>query len=86
MGDSPKSLSDWVPITSFSVLECYIVILSTFSHLVIKLLTPKLMQFLPLSNDHYHVVRFLLGNSPASDFQKPTFRNPLSVPPSRAGG
>ena len=29
---------------------------------------------------------FLLGNSPASEFQKQTFRNPLSVPSSRAGG
>jgi hypothetical protein len=31
------------------------VILSTLFHLVVKLLTLKLMQFLPLSNDHYHI-------------------------------
>ena len=29
-----------------------------------------------------YVVCFLLGNSPASEFYKPTFRNPLSVPSS----
>ena len=32
----------------------YMVTLSALSHLVMKLLTRKLMQFLPLSNDHYH--------------------------------
>jgi len=25
VGDSPKSPSDWVPIRSFSVLECYLI-------------------------------------------------------------
>ena len=29
-----------------------------------------------------HVVYFLLGNSPASEFYMPTFRNTLSVPSS----
>ena len=29
-----------------------------------------------------NVVRFLLGNSPASEFYMPTFRNTLSVPSS----
>ena len=33
-----------------------------------------------------HVVCFLLDNSPASEFYKPTFRNPVSVLSSRAGG
>ena len=33
----------------------FMVILSTLSHLVVKLLTLKVMQFLPLSNNHYHV-------------------------------
>ena len=32
-----------------------------------------------------HVVCFLLGNSPASEFYMPTFRNTLSVPSSEAG-
>jgi hypothetical protein len=31
-----------------------------------------------------NVVCFLLGNSPASEFYMPTFRNPLSVPSSEA--
>ena len=31
------------------------VILSTLSHLVMNVLTLQLMQFLPLSNDHYHI-------------------------------
>jgi len=30
----------------------------------------------------FHVVCFLLGNSPASEFYMPTFRNTLSVPSS----
>jgi hypothetical protein len=30
-------------------------------------------------------VCILLGTSPASNFGKPTFRNPVSVPSSRAG-
>ena len=33
----------------------------------------------------YHVVCFLLGNSPASEFYVPTFRNALSVPSSWTG-
>jgi len=32
-----------------------------------------------------NVVYFLLGNSPASEFYMPTFRNTLSVPSSQAG-
>ena len=32
-----------------------------------------------------HIVCILLGISPASDCGLPTFRNPLSVPSSRAG-
>jgi len=32
-----------------------------------------------------NVVCFLLGNSPASEFYMPTFRNTLSVPSSQAG-
>ena len=32
-----------------------------------------------------YVLRFLLGNSPASEFYMPTFRNTLSVPSSWAG-
>jgi hypothetical protein len=32
------------------------------------------------------VVRFLSGNSPASEVYMPTFRNTLSVPSSPAGG
>jgi hypothetical protein len=32
-----------------------------------------------------YVVRVLLGISPASDCDLPTFRNPLSVPSSKAG-
>jgi len=37
--------------------------------------------FKGLSNS-IHVVRFLLGNSPASEFYMPTFRNTLCVPSS----
>jgi hypothetical protein len=32
-----------------------------------------------------YVVCFFLGNSPASEFYMPTFRNTLSVPSSKAG-
>ena len=34
---------------------------------------------------HVAVLCFLLGDSPASDLYMPTFRNTLSVPPSKAG-
>jgi len=34
----------------------------------------------------FNFVCFLLGNSPASEFYIPTFRNTLSLPASQAGG
>jgi len=37
------------------------------------------------SSSVYVVVCFLLGNSPASEFYMPTFRNTLSVPSSQTG-
>jgi len=46
--------------------------------------TQQFLYFLLISNFCHvlNVVCFLLGNSPASEFYMPTFRNTLSVPSS----
>ena len=47
-----------------------------------------LVQDVPISKSrklHFLVVYVLLGISPASNFSWPTFRNPVSVPSSKAG-
>jgi hypothetical protein len=38
--------------------------------------------FIHIMLNNIFVVRFLLGNSPVSEFYMPTFRNTLSVPSS----
>jgi hypothetical protein len=40
------------------------------------------MSYTEHCNDFTFIVCFLLGNSPASEFYMPTFRNTLSVPSS----
>jgi hypothetical protein len=59
---------------TLSVAKCYHTTQNRiFSHLKVRQTTL------------YNVAGFLLGNSPASQFYVPTFRNTLSVPPSQAG-
>jgi len=64
---------------SVDVFECAI-------FFVVQLLscldTLKKDIFLPEVTNSWCVVCFLLGNSPASEFYMPTFRNTLSVPSS----
>ena len=64
---------------SFSVFLFYILLGVSKSNLV------PLWQknpFLVCANHFHFIVCFLLGNSPASEFYIPTFRNTLSVPSS----
>jgi len=62
---SGRSISGWLSkialwlgpndVIFISGMLPYMVIPLTFSYLVMKLLTHKLMLILPLSNDHYHI-------------------------------
>jgi len=65
-------------VVPLSVSSFVVIVMNNY--LLIILFDSKSSTYLELTN--FMVVRFLLGNSPASEFDMQTFQNTLSVPSS----